>query len=71
MALANYAYEHPDNTFPEFSSEEATFEAKGIGHPFLSAETCVFNDVFLNAQNRFYIISGSNMAGKSTLLRAI
>lgn len=71
MALANYAYEHPDNTFPEFSSEEAKFEAKGIGHPFLSAEICVLNDLSLNAQNRFYIISGSNMAGKSTLLRSI
>lgn len=71
LALANYAYEHQDNTFPRFSSDQAMLEAKGIGHPLLPVETCVLNDVSLNAENRFYIISGSNMAGKSTLLRAI
>lgn len=71
VALANYAYEHPDNTFSRFSPDQAMLEAKGIGHPLLPVETCVLNDIFLNAQNTFYIISGSNMAGKSTLLRAI
>jgi len=70
-ALANYAHEHPDNQFPEFRSEEPIFEAKGIRHPLLSPDTCVPNDIVLNSQHKFYMVSGSNMAGKSTLLRAI
>jgi hypothetical protein len=70
-ALANYAYENPENTFPEFSSEEAAFEAGALGHPLLPNETCVRNDVQLNRDSRFYVLSGSNMSGKSTLLRAI
>lgn len=71
IALAGYAYEHPDNTFPEFSQDRTAFEASGMAHPLLPAETCVANDISLNAENRFYIVSGSNMAGKSTLLRSI
>jgi hypothetical protein len=70
-ALANYAYENPENTFPEFSAEGAAFEAEDLGHPLLSTESCVRNDVRLNRESRFYVISGSNMSGKSTLLRAI
>jgi hypothetical protein len=78
-ALANYAHENPDNAFPEFSSEsscgsssmDARFEAVALGHPLLPDETCVRNDVRLNSSTRFYIVSGSNMSGKSSLLRAI
>jgi hypothetical protein len=70
-ALANYAYENPENTFPEFSAEEAKFEAVALGHPLLSSESCVRNDIQLNRECRFYVVSGSNMSGKSTLLRAI
>jgi len=70
-ALAAYAYENPDNTFPEFAVDEACFEAQSLGHPLLSRTSCVVNDVTLNRKTRFYIVSGSNMSGKSTLLRAI
>ena len=70
-ALANYARENPDSTFPEFSGEAAQFEAVALGHPLLPDEACVRNDVRLNYSTRFYIISGSNMSGKSSLLRAI
>jgi hypothetical protein len=70
-ALANYAYENPENTFPEFSTEGARFEAEGLGHPLLPRASCVGNDVQLNWESRFYVVSGSNMSGKSTLLRAI
>jgi DNA mismatch repair ATPase MutS len=70
-ALANYAYENPENTFPEFSVDEATFEADALGHPLLARESCVPNDVRLNRDCRFYVVSGSNMSGKSTLMRAI
>jgi DNA mismatch repair ATPase MutS len=69
--LANYAYEHPDNQFPELQSGHPTFEAKGMHHPLLPPDGSVPNDIGLNTQNMFYVISGSNMSGKSTLLRAI
>jgi hypothetical protein len=70
-ALANYAQENPDSAFPEFSHGDARFEAVALGHPLLPDETCVRNDVRLNSATRFYIVSGSNMSGKSSLLRAI
>jgi len=70
-ALATYASENPDNTFPEFTSTEVKFEAEGLGHPLLPGASCVRNDIQLNAATRFYVLSGSNMSGKSTLLRAI
>lgn len=70
-ALANYAQENPESTFPEFSVEETRFEAIALGHPLLLDETCVRNDVRLNSGRRFCVVSGSNMSGKSSLLRAI
>jgi hypothetical protein len=70
-ALAAYAYENPENTFPEFSNGPACIEARGLGHPLLPHDACVLNDVELNQESRFYVLSGSNMSGKSTLLRAI
>ncbi len=70
-ALGGYAYENPGNNFPEFAEVLAAFEGKAVGHPLLVPEGCVCNDVTLNPVSRFYIVSGSNMSGKSTLLRAI
>ena len=70
-ALGSYAYENPENTFPEFSDAPAFFEARELGHPLLRQFTCVRNDVALNQQSQFYVLSGSNMSGKSTLLRTI
>ncbi len=70
IALATYAYENPENTFPEFSNE-VKFEAEDLAHPLLPRESCVRNDIELNAASRFYILSGSILSGKSTLLRAI
>ncbi len=70
-ALAAYGYENPDNTFPEFAEGEACFQAHDLGHPLLPRASCVANDVELSKESPFYIVSGSNMSGKSTLLRAI
>jgi hypothetical protein len=70
-ALGAYAYEHPGNTFPEFLNEPACLDAQGLGHPLLPHDACVQNNVELNQTSRFYVLSGSNMSGKSTLLRAI
>ncbi len=69
-AIACYASEHPDHVFPEVVEGAATLQLRDVGHPLLPAE-CVPNDVVLNESSRFWILSGSNMAGKSTLLRAV
>jgi MutS domain V len=70
-SLAMYAYEHPQDPFPELAEGPATFEARGLGHPLLPASTCVRNDVSIGSPTRTLLVSGSNMSGKSTLLRAV
>ena len=70
-ALATYAYENPTNMFPEFTRDGAKFEAEDLGNPLLSRLSCIRNDIQLNEGLQFYILSGSNISGKSTLLRAI
>ncbi len=70
-ALACYAYEHPTAVFPELVDGVPVFEANALGHPLLAEDVCVGNDVALDAASHFYVVSGSNMAGKSTFLRTI
>jgi len=71
VALAAFTYENPDFSFPTFSTEAPLFAAVALGHPLLPREGCVGNDVRLDAQRRVLLVSGSNMSGKSTLLRAV
>ncbi len=70
-AIACYAWEHPDDVFPEFVSDSGAFEVEGLSHPLLPSGKCVRNDLTLDKSARFCILSGSNMAGKSTLLKAV
>ena len=71
-SLGAYAYEHPDDPFPTFVEDgPARFEGTGLGHPLVPADRMVRNDVSLNEQVRLLIVSGSNMSGKSTLLRTV
>jgi hypothetical protein len=70
-ALAMYAYENPDDPFPEIVEEGARFDGEQLGHPLLARRTCVRNDVRLGDAPRVLIVSGSNMSGKSTLLRTV
>lgn len=69
-AVSTYAFEHPGDTKAEFVSGPATFDAMGLGHPLLDDHKCVRNDVSLGSAVPLWIVSGSNMSGKSTLLRA-
>ena len=71
LALAGYAFEHPADVFPEFAASGPRFEAEGLAHPLLPEGTVVRNDVRLDPDLCLLIISGSNMAGKSTLVRAV
>jgi MutS-like protein len=71
LALATFAAERPDHTFPELASGAATVHAEQLAHPLLPA-TAVANDVALGgAAPQLLVVSGSNMSGKSTLLRAL
>jgi len=70
-ALAGYAYEHPGHPFPDISDEESCFEARAIGHPLIPPALCVRNDIRLGGELRVLVVSGSNMSGKSTLLRTM
>jgi hypothetical protein len=70
-AIACYAHEHPRDVFPEIVEDATLFHAENLGHPLLPARTCVVNDLHLDRESAFYLVSGSNMAGKSTWLRAI
>jgi hypothetical protein len=71
LALAAYSYEHPDDPLPEFKSGQACFEGEDLGHPLLPAAVSVRNSIRLGEEARALLVSGSNMSGKSTLLRAV
>jgi hypothetical protein len=71
-ALASLTFERRAWTFPELVLEpQALFDAEGLRHPLLAEGRCVANDVSLTGAPRLLIVSGSNMSGKSTLLRSI
>ena len=70
-SIAGYYYEHPTDVFPEFLAEQPYFEGKGLGHPLLPDDRMVRNDVYLARDLSVLVVSGSNMSGKSTLLRTI
>jgi hypothetical protein len=72
ICLAAYSYEHPDDPFPEFvQGGAALFDGIQIGHPLVPAAKCVRNDVRLCDVKRVFLVNGSNMYGKSTLLRTV
>ena len=70
-ALSGYGYEHPADPFPELVEQGICFEGEGLGHPLLPVDLCVRNDVRLGGELRVLLVSGSNMSGKSTLLRTV
>jgi DNA mismatch repair ATPase MutS len=80
-SLANFAYLNPHYVFPEVvagasetrheGSSPVLFDARNVGHPLLHPESKVGNDFELDDQHRIGILTGSNMAGKSTFLRTV
>jgi len=70
-SLAGYAHEHPEQPFPEIADAGPCFDAAGLAHPLLPAAGRVANDLQLDERRALLIVSGSNMSGKSTLLRAV
>jgi DNA mismatch repair ATPase MutS len=70
-SLSALTFEHPDYAFPQFADSGAIFDATGLAHPLIPAATAVENDVRLDGSQQFMILSGPNMAGKSTFIRSI
>jgi MutS domain V len=70
-ALGGYTYEHPEDVFPEFVDEAPCFEAEALAHPLIPRNRAVTNDLHLGSDLQLMIVSGPNMAGKSTFLRGI
>src|SRR5207253_7601675 len=72
LSLATYSFEHPGDPFPEFADESSiTFIGENLGHPLIPDSKCVRNSVRLDRDTRVMLVSGSNMSGKSTLLRTM
>jgi hypothetical protein len=71
LSLATYSFEHPADTFPEFVEGTAVVEGEALGHPLVAATACVRNRVSIDGATRILLVSGSNMSGKSTLLRSV
>ena len=70
-SLARYAYEHPADAWPEFHSGTPLLEAEHLGHPLIAENVVVRNSLTLHSNQPLVIVSGSNMSGKSTLLRSL
>ena len=70
ITLGTYAFNHPDHTYPSLVQGKTVLKAKEVGHPLVDPKKNVLND-FEIGKGRFCIVTGANMAGKSTFLRAV
>lgn len=70
-SLGGFAFNHPGYVYPEIADSYFALEGKGLGHPLLNREVCVRNDIDIPQNPRFLIVTGANMAGKSTYLRTV
>lgn len=69
-SLGNYAFNHPEYTYPEIVQNNTVLNAVNAGHPLLDPAKSVLNDIVIE-KGQFFIITGANMAGKSTFLRTV
>ena len=70
-SLANFSYNHPNYTFPKITEHQFTVSGKNIGHPLMINKKCITNPINMETKGSFIVITGANMAGKSTFLRAV
>lgn len=71
LSLANFAFNNQGYSYPEVTEDSSILEAKEMGHPLLGEEKRICNDVSIEGVGSIYIITGANMAGKSTFLRTV
>lgn len=69
-SLGNFAFNHPNFTYPTITDDEVTLNSKNAGHPLLDPNKSILNDITIEG-GQFFIITGANMAGKSTFLRTV
>jgi MutS-like protein len=70
-SLAQYTFFRPEATFPTLVDNETCYDATELGHPLVRASERVDNDLQLNGALQLLLVSGSNMSGKSTMLRTV
>jgi hypothetical protein len=70
-SLSAYRFEHPADVWAETADGLPVFDGTDVGHPLIPAAKMVRNDVHLDGATRLLVVSGSNMSGKSTLLRTV
>src|SRR5690606_10421257 len=69
-SFGNFAFNHPKYVYPIITAEIPVLNVNGAGHPLLKEATMVRNDLQINSEE-FFIVTGANMAGKSTFLRTV
>ena len=70
-SLATFAYNHPDYIYPTIAAQSFHLQAEALGHPLMDRNKCVRNGIDIERRPFFIIITGANMAGKSTYLRTV
>ena len=70
-SLGAYAFENPDDVYPEIVPKGPLFDAEAVGHPLIPKDRVVRNSIRLGDGPRVLVVSGSNMSGKSTMLRTV
>lgn len=71
VSLSIYTFNHPCYVFPTITDTQLCLEGKAIGHPLMSETSCVRNNISISNNPQFMIVTGANMAGKSTYLRTV
>lgn len=70
-SLAGFGYNHPEYIYPEIADSYFSMSGRALGHPLMNRDSCVRNDIDIDRNPYFMIITGANMAGKSTYLRTV
>jgi len=71
QSFAGFAFNFPESTLPSFTQGDFTIEATNVKHPTINQASCIGNDISFKGWKQFQIITGANMAGKSTYLRTV
>ena len=70
-SLGGFAFNHPNYPYPELTDAYFCMDGRGLGHPLIHRDRCVRNDLHIARPPHFVVITGANMAGKSTYLRTV
>jgi hypothetical protein len=71
ISLANFTFNNPDYSYPDISDHSIIFSASEMGHPLIKSDNRICNDFLIPERGKVFIITGANMAGKSTFLRTV